>query len=47
MLLSYSIAMAQLNPMGSAYFFNPYLSNPAMCGPEDGMQFNAAIKGLL
>lgn len=37
-------AYAQLNPMGSMYFQNQYLSNPAMAGIERGWQVNAGYK---
>lgn len=37
-------AMAQLNPMGSAYYQNQYLMNPAMAGIEKGWELNGAYK---
>lgn len=37
-------AYGQLNPMGSLYFQNQYLANPAMAGIEQGLQVNAAYK---
>ena len=37
-------AVAQLNPMGSMYYQNLYLSNPAMAGIEKGWEAAAAYK---
>ncbi|MFC3363683.1 type IX secretion system membrane protein PorP/SprF [Pedobacter fastidiosus] len=37
-------AQAQLNPMGSMYYQNQYLSNPAMAGIESGWEINAGYK---
>ena len=37
-------AFAQLNPMGSMYYQNLYLSNPAMAGIEKGWELNAGYK---
>lgn len=37
-------AFAQLNPMGSSYFQNQYLMNPAMAGIEKGWELNGAYK---
>ena len=37
-------AIAQLNPMGSAYYQNQYLMNPAMAGIEKGWELNGAYK---
>ena len=37
-------AMAQLSPMGSLYFQNQYLSNPAMAGSEEGISLNLGIR---
>lgn len=34
----------QLNPMGSMYYLNPYLANPAMAGIEKGWELNGAYK---
>lgn len=34
----------QLNPMGSIYYQNQYLANPAMAGSEIGWELNAAYK---
>jgi len=36
--------IAQINPMGSSYYQNLYLSNPAMVGLENGWEANAAYK---
>jgi len=38
-------AQAQLNPLGTQYFHNQYLANPAMAGLEQGYEVAAAIKG--
>jgi type IX secretion system PorP/SprF family membrane protein len=35
---------AQLNPMGSLYFQNPYQANPALAGIEKGWEINAGSK---
>lgn len=37
-------ALAQLNPMGSIYYQNQFLANPAMAGLETGLNLNAAFK---
>ncbi|GGH17071.1 PorP/SprF family type IX secretion system membrane protein [Pedobacter zeae] len=37
-------ALAQLNPMGSIYYQNQFLANPAMAGVEKGFSLNAALK---
>ncbi|GAA4209446.1 type IX secretion system membrane protein PorP/SprF [Pedobacter jeongneungensis] len=37
-------AFAQLNPMGSIYYQNQFLANPAMAGLERGLNLNAAFK---
>ncbi|WP_225872282.1 PorP/SprF family type IX secretion system membrane protein [Pedobacter frigidisoli] len=37
-------ASAQLNPMGSIYFQNQFLANPAMAGLEKELNLNAAFK---
>lgn len=37
-------AFAQLNPMGSIYYQNQFLANPAMAGLETGLNLNAALK---
>ncbi len=37
-------ALAQLNPMGSIYYQNQFLANPAMAGIEKGLNLNAALK---
>lgn len=34
----------QLNPMGSSYFHNQYLANPAMAGIEQGLQLDGGYK---
>lgn len=43
-LLFIGKAYAQLNPMGSTYFQNQYLANPAMAGTEEGWDINAGYK---
>lgn len=43
-LLLISNAYAQLNPMGSMYFQNQYLGNPAIAGIEKGWRVNAGYK---
>lgn len=35
---------AQLNPMGSMYYFNPYLTNPAMAGTKAGLEVSGSYK---
>jgi type IX secretion system PorP/SprF family membrane protein len=42
--LSISTTHAQLNPMGSLYFQNPYQGNPALAGIETGWLINVANK---
>ena len=37
-------AAAQLNPVPTIYFFNPYEVNPAMAGVSGGFEVNVAIK---
>ena len=44
MLLFSNIAYSQLNPMGSIYYHNQYVANPAMAGITKGWELNAAIK---
>ncbi|WP_231582646.1 PorP/SprF family type IX secretion system membrane protein [Pedobacter sp. BMA] len=45
MLLLFSpSAIAQLNPMGSIYYQNQFLANPAMAGLENNLNLNAALK---
>lgn len=39
-----SAAFAQLNPMGSIYYQNQFLANPAMAGTETGLNLNGAFK---
>jgi type IX secretion system PorP/SprF family membrane protein len=38
------VGYAQLNPMGSIYYQNQYLANPAMAGLEQGWEINGAYK---
>lgn len=35
---------AQLNPLGSSYFQNQYLLNPALAGADEGLAFSGAYK---
>ncbi|RBQ02610.1 PorP/SprF family type IX secretion system membrane protein [Pedobacter miscanthi] len=44
MFLLITPAFAQLNPMGSIYYQNQFLANPAMAGLETGLNLNAAFK---
>lgn len=45
LLLSIATAtFGQLNPMGSIYFQNQFLANPAMAGLERGLTLNGAFK---
>ena len=37
-------ANAQLTPLGSTYFQNPYILNPAMAGTEAGLQLDLATR---
>ena len=37
---------AQLNPLISQYYNNPYLVNPAFAGNEEGLKLNAAYRRL-
>lgn len=37
-------AFSQLNPMGSIYYQNQFLANPAMAGLGGGLNLNAALK---
>jgi type IX secretion system PorP/SprF family membrane protein len=37
-------AYAQLNPMGSTYFQNQYLANPALAGIDGGLKIDAGYK---
>lgn len=39
-------AMAQLNPLGSQYYNNQYIVNPAFAGIEQGLKLNAAYRKL-
>lgn len=45
MIFIFFKANSQLNPMGSMYFQNQYLANPAMAGLENGWIVNVAYKG--
>jgi len=42
--LSGTALSAQINPLGSMYFQNQYLGNPAMAGTERGMDLNLALR---
>lgn len=44
MLFLSTAAYSQLNPMGSMFYQNQYLSNPAMAGLEKGTELNATYK---
>ncbi|WP_443937124.1 PorP/SprF family type IX secretion system membrane protein [Pedobacter sp. MW01-1-1] len=44
MLCLSATAYSQLNPMGSIYYQNQYLANPAMAGIEKGFELNAGYK---
>lgn len=43
-LLFGQTTFAQLNPMGSGYYQNQYLLNPALAGTETGWELNGAYK---
>jgi type IX secretion system PorP/SprF family membrane protein len=43
-MLLMSKAHGQLNPMGSMYYQNQYLANPAMAGLEQGWELNGSYK---
>ena len=43
-VLPFSNSMAQLNPMGAAYFQNQYMMNPAMAGQQQRLTFNAGVR---
>lgn len=43
-VLSLQKTSAQLNPLGSQYFQNQYLGNPAMAGISEGIQVNLAFR---
>ncbi|WP_228394361.1 PorP/SprF family type IX secretion system membrane protein [Chryseobacterium glaciei] len=43
-ILLMSKTYAQLNPMGSTYFQNQYLANPAMAGIRQGWEVNVGYK---
>lgn len=38
------VGYSQLNPMGSIYYQNQYLANPAMAGINKGWELNAGVK---
>ena len=44
LLLMITPAFGQLNPLGSIYYQNQFLANPAMAGLESGLNLNAALK---
>jgi len=44
LVLSITEATAQLNPMGSLYFQNQYLGNPALAGTESGLDLNLGFR---
>jgi type IX secretion system PorP/SprF family membrane protein len=44
LLLGTKLVQAQLNPMGSLYYQNQYLGNPAMAGTERGWELNGSYK---
>ena len=44
LILSVTEASAQLNPLGSMYFQNQYLGNPAMAGTETGLDLNLGFR---
>lgn len=44
LLLISKMGYSQLNPMGSIYYHNQYVANPAMAGITKGWELNAAIK---
>lgn len=46
-IFSANQAFAQLNPMGSVYFQNQYLNNPAFAGISKGLTLNAAYSKQL
>ncbi|TDQ10914.1 PorP/SprF family type IX secretion system membrane protein [Pedobacter metabolipauper] len=37
-------SMAQLNPLGTQYYFNQYAANPAMAGIRPGMELNLGMR---
>ncbi|WP_443939846.1 PorP/SprF family type IX secretion system membrane protein [Pedobacter sp. MW01-1-1] len=39
-----SSVFGQINPLGSIYYQNPYVLNPAMAGLEKGWELNGALK---
>lgn len=44
LVLFSKVCYSQLNPMGSVYYHNQYLANPAMAGVEPGWELNGGIK---
>lgn len=45
LLLTFSLPLfAQLNPLGSQYFQNRYLANPAMAGYQEGVRLNVGYR---
>lgn len=44
LVLIQSLSYAQLNTLGSMYFQNRYLANPAMAGTDAGVEFNGSYK---
>ncbi|MBC6112890.1 type IX secretion system membrane protein PorP/SprF [Pedobacter sp. CCM 8938] len=44
LLISVKVGYCQLNPMGSMYYQNQYLANPAIAGIEQGWELNAGYK---
>ena len=44
LLLLCNSAFSQLNPMGSIYYQNQFLANPALAGVETGVTLNGAFK---
>src|SRR5690606_37511797 len=44
LVLITSTAKAQLYPLGSLYYQNEYIGNPAMAGVEEGLKLNGIIR---
>lgn len=44
LLFIVKVGYSQLNPMGSIYYHNQYVANPAMAGMVQGWELNAAFK---
>lgn len=42
--ISHTSVKAQLNPLGTQYFQNQYLFNPAMAGIDNGLKINLSIR---